>query len=111
MIECRGWKRLEANRMFKFQDVSKKDFNAILRRSLVWRAQARFEAPQAIEGVPGDYLNFLSPMGLSLSNPAGAYDDIYKDGIFPKDSSLKEFLVSGPAVLAALQMQVAFEMP
>lgn len=49
-------------------------------------------------------------MGLSLSNPAGAYDDIYKDGIFPKDSSLKEFLVSGPAVLAALQMQVAFEM-
>ncbi len=53
MIECRGWKRLEANRMFKFQDVSKKDFNAILRRSLVWRVQARFEAPQAIEGVPG----------------------------------------------------------
>ena len=54
MIECRGWKRLEANRMFKFQDVSKKDFNAILRRSLVWRVQARFEAPQAIEGVLGD---------------------------------------------------------
>ena len=44
-----------------------------------------------------------------LSNPAGAYDDISKDGIFPKDSSLKEFLVSGPAVLAALQMQIAFE--
>ena len=29
MIECRGWKRLEANRTFEFQQVSKKDFNAI----------------------------------------------------------------------------------
>lgn len=51
MIECRGWKRLEANRMFQFQEVSNKDFNAILRRSLVWRVQARFEDPQAIEGL------------------------------------------------------------
>ena len=51
MIQCVGWKRLEANRMFKFQDVSKKDFNAVLRRSLVWRVKARFEDPDAIEGL------------------------------------------------------------
>lgn len=50
MIECRGWKRLEANRMFKFQQVGKKDFNAILRRSFVYRILARFEDPKAVEG-------------------------------------------------------------
>ena len=51
MIECRGWKRLEANRMFDFQQVSKKDFNAIFRRSLVFRILARFEDPRAVEGL------------------------------------------------------------
>lgn len=50
MIECVGWKRLEANRMFSFCDVGKKDFNAILRRSLLWRVKARFEDPEAIAG-------------------------------------------------------------
>lgn len=50
MIECVGWKRLEANRMFEFKNVSKKDFNAILRRSLVWKVAARFEQKEAIEG-------------------------------------------------------------
>ena len=39
----------------------------------------------------------------------GAYPDIDKDGIFAKDQELKEFLVSGPAILAALQLQHAFE--
>lgn len=52
MIECIGWKRLEANRMFQFMQVSKKDFNAILRRSLLFRILARFEDPRAIEGAP-----------------------------------------------------------
>lgn len=41
---------------------------------------------------------------------AGAYDDIWRDGVFAKDSNLKEFLVSGPAVAAALQIQNSFEM-
>eukprot|EP00438_Fugacium_kawagutii_P003693 Skav206833 [mRNA] locus=scaffold3672:167985:175192:- [translate_table: standard] len=41
---------------------------------------------------------------------SGAYDDIWRDGVFPKDPSLKEFLISGPALLAALQIQNAFEM-
>lgn len=89
MIETRGWKRLEANRMFEFQQVSPKDFNAILRRSFVWRAAARFEDPRAV---------------------AGGYDDMWRDGVFPKDPDLKQFLVSGPAILASLQIQNAFEM-
>ena len=89
MIETRGWKRLEANRMFEFQQVSPKDFNAILRRSFVWRAVARFEDPRAV---------------------AGGYDDMWRDGVFPKDPDLKQFLISGPAILASLQIQNAFEM-
>ena len=33
-----------------------------------------------------------------------------RDGVFPKDPDLKQFLTSGPAILAALQIQNAFEM-
>ncbi|CAJ1441782.1 unnamed protein product [Effrenium voratum] len=88
MINCVGWKRLEANRMFPFADVGRKDFNAILRRSLVWRVKARFEDPQAL---------------------AAAYEDIFRDGVFPKDSDLADFLRSAPAVAAGLQLQHAFE--
>lgn len=40
----------------------------------------------------------------------GAYADVWKDGVFPKDPDLKQFLMSGPAILAALQIQNAFEM-
>ena len=40
----------------------------------------------------------------------GAYDDIWRDGVYPKDSELKSFLSSGPAILAALQIQNAFEL-
>ena len=40
--------------MFQFQQVSKKYFNAILRRSFVWRVVARFEDPRAVEGAYED---------------------------------------------------------
>ena len=35
--------------------------------------------------------------------------DIGQDGIFPKDPDLEDFLVSGPAIAAGLQLQHAFE--
>ena len=63
--------------MFKFAEVGTRDFNSILRRSLVWRAKARFEDKQAIDA---------------------AYEDIAKDGVFPKDPSLPAFVTSGPAI-------------
>lgn len=88
MIHCIGWKRLEANRMFHFDDVDARNFNAILRRSFVWRVKARFEDPHVI---------------------AEAYEDIHKDGVFPKDPDLAVFLTSPPAVGAGLQIQHAFE--
>ena len=88
MIHCVGWKRLEANRMFRFADVGKKDFNAIMRRSLVWRVKSRFEDPQVIQG---------------------AYEDIHKDGVFVRDPDLADFIKSGPATAAGIQLQHAFE--
>ena len=88
MIRCIAWKRLEANSMFSFADVGTRDLNSAFRRLLVWRAKSRFEDPQAL---------------------AAAYDDIERDGVFPKDIDLAEFLVSGPAIAAALQLQNAFE--
>ena len=75
--------------MFTLDDVDKRNFNAVLRRSLVWRVKARFEDPQVLES---------------------AYADIDKDGVFPKDLDLQAFLTSGPAVAAGLQMQHSFEM-
>ena len=89
MIHCKGWKRLEANRMFTFEDVDQRNFNSIMRRSLVWRCKARFEDPHVIEA---------------------AYSDIGQDGVFKKDPDLEAFLTSGPAVAAGLQLQHAFEM-
>lgn len=88
MIHCIGWKRLEANSMFHFEDVNKHNFNAIMRRCLVWRVKARFEDPHVIEA---------------------AYKDIHRDGVFRKDPDLANFLTSPPAVAAGLQLQHAFE--
>lgn len=88
MIHCVGWKRLEANSMFHFEDVNKHNFNAIMRRCLVWRVKARFEDPHVIEA---------------------AYKDIHRDGVFRKDPDLANFLTSPPAVAAGLQLQHAFE--
>lgn len=89
MIHCCGWKRLEANRMFSFDSVGEKNFNSNLRRALVYRIKARFEDPHVIEA---------------------AYDDIHKDGVFPKDPDLHHFLTSSAAVAAGLQLQHGFEM-
>lgn len=75
--------------MFTIEGVNQKNFNSIMRRSLVWRCKARFEDPHVIDA---------------------AYPDISKDGVFRKDPDLEAFLTSGPAVAAALQMQHAFEM-
>ena len=88
MIHCTGWKRLEANRMLQFADVSERNLNSLLRRCFIWIIKSRFEDAQSI---------------------AAAYDDIEKDGVFAKDPELAEFLSSPFAVVAGLQLQHAFE--
>ena len=74
--------------MLQFDEVDARNFNAILRRSLVWRVKARFEDAHVI---------------------TEAYEDIHRDGIFAKDPDLVDFLTSLPAVSAGLQIQHAFE--
>ena len=112
MIRCIAWKRLEANRIFSIANVTKKEFNSIMRRAFVFRMMARFEDPVAVQGSPLPFaivqIQFLSSADCSLAQP-GAYPDIGKDGIFTKDQELRDFLTSGPAILAALQLQHAFE--
>lgn len=88
MIELTGWKRMEVNRLMQFKGASEKNFWSILRRSFIWRPHARFVALQYLED---------------------NYPDAEQDGYFPKDPSLKDFLVSGPAIASSLQLQHAFE--
>ena len=63
-------------------------FASILRRALVWVARGRF--------YDGQWLDTWVP-GCSMW------------GIFHKDSELKAFLVSPPAIGAAIRVQHAFE--
>ena len=63
-------------------------FASIQRRALVWVARGRF--------YDGDWLNTWVPGAENF-------------GIFAKDSELKAFLVSSPAVGAAIKQQHAFE--
>jgi hypothetical protein len=42
MYEIVGWKRLELNRVIRFNGVTDSNFNSILRRSFVWKPRARF---------------------------------------------------------------------
>lgn len=88
MIELVGWKRMEVNRLMHFKGVSEHNFPSILRRSFIWRPHARFVCRQFLEE---------------------NYQDSEKDGYFPKDPTLKDFLVSGPAIASSLQLQHAFE--
>ena len=70
--------------MLRFAGVTAANFPSILRRSLVWKARARF-LPAA----------FLSEH----------YPDSAEDGIFGKNPELKRFVTTGPAVLAAIRIQ------
>ena len=87
MFHTIGWTRLEVNRIMKFLGVGNNAFNSMFRRSLVWKAKARFI-----------HKKFLA-----------AYEDHEKDGIFEADPSLNKFLATSQASIAGLRLQWAFE--
>ena len=87
MFHTIGWTRLEVNRIMKFLGVGNNAFNSTFRRSLVWKAKARFI-----------HKKFLA-----------AYEDHEKDGIFEADPSLNKFLATSQASIAGLRLQWAFE--
>lgn len=78
---------MELNRLIRFQGVDETNFHSIFRRSLVIRITARFVEASALVNMPGH----------------NSY------GIFERQPDLKEFLQSGPAVLAGIRVQHAFE--
>ena len=88
MFAVVGWKRLETNRMIRFQDVSEENFRSVLRRGFVWGPQAAFHQ--------ADYLTQHCPRHEEF-------------GVFCADPTLKQFLVSSEASVAGLKLQAAFE--
>ncbi len=87
MFHTIGWTRLEVNRIMQFLGVKNNTFNSMFRRSLVWKAKARFI-----------HKKFLAK-----------YADHEKDGIFEADPSLNKFLTTSQASIAGLRLQWAFE--
>ena len=87
MFHTVGWTRLEVNRIMQFLGVKNSTFNSMFRRSLVWKAKARFI-----------HTKFLSK-----------YPDHELDGIFEADPSLNKFLATSQASVAGLRLQWAFE--
>ena len=71
-----------------FRNVLERNFNSIFRRCLVWTPKPLFVDSAAI---------------------GEEYHDAALDGIFEKDSTLRAFLESGPAIAASLQHQHGFE--
>ena len=87
MFHTVGWTRLEVNRIMQFLGVKNSTFNSMFRRSLVWKAKARFI-----------HKKFLAK-----------YPDHELDGIFEADPSLNKFLTTSQASVAGLRLQWAFE--
>jgi hypothetical protein len=88
MLEIKGWKRIEVNRLMRFGGVTELNFQSILRRSFVWKPKARF--------LDAKYLD-------------NHYPNHAADGVFAKKPMLKKFLGSGVACAAGLRMQHGFE--
>ena len=88
MMRCIGWKRYETNVMLQFRNVQERNFNSMFRRCLVWEPKPLFWEQKTLEE---------------------SYPDAHMDGIFAKDTTLKEFLESGPAIAVSLHVQHGFE--
>ena len=84
-----GCKRIETKDLMSFKNIPEANLNSIFRSRLVRIPQAVF--------VSGEYLE-------------KEYSDVSKDGIFPKDPTLRAFLESGPAIAASLHHQLEFEL-
>ena len=76
---------IQLDRMFSIVG----NFQSVMRRSLVWKPKARFQADAVLKQ---------------------AHADHELDGHFLADPSLKQFLISAPACAAGLRIQHAFEL-
>ena len=81
------WKRLECNRLFKFEEITEENFESILRRCAVIRI----------------FSKFFEPIFLERHLP-----DHEKYGIFKREEDAKDFLTSKQGVVAGLRLQQVF---
>ena len=88
MLRCFGWKRYESNQIMQFKNVKERNFLSIYRRCAVWEPKPLFWDDKVLQA---------------------EYPDSYLDGIFAKDTTLRAFLESGPAIAASLFLQHGFE--
>ena len=86
MVQLVGWKRMEMNRLIRFQGVTETSSDSILRRAWVCKLKGRFVSPQ---------------QHASIRNAES-------QGIFIKDPCLKGFLRSAHAACASLKVLYGF---
>ena len=84
-----GWKRIELNKLFKFDSITGSNFESIMRRCAVIRIVAKF----------------FDPLFISTNFKDGRGD---KFGLFARESDAQDFSTSSPGILAGLQIQQAF---
>ena len=87
LVHIIGWKRIECNKMFKFDDISETNVESIVRRCAVVLIHARFFEKAFLEQ--------------HIQNPE-------RYGCFARESDAKQFLTSGPAIVAGWKIQQVF---
>jgi hypothetical protein len=89
MVRLKGWKRIEMNKLFRFDDIKESNFESILRRCAVIRIQARF----------------FDRGFLDLNFPDKNWEEF---GIFARDPDAQDFLVSSVGILAGHKLQLGY---
>jgi hypothetical protein len=89
LVKLVGWKRIELNKLFKFDSITESNFESIMRRCAVIRIVAKF----------------FDPLFISMNFKDGSGD---KFGLFARESDAQDFSTSSPGILAGLQIQQAF---
>ena len=89
MYRIIGWKRMEVNQFFTFDNVNEHNLESIVRRIAIIKIQSRFFDKLYVDKI-------------ILTDPS-------RYGIFARDPDAKDFMISGAAVAAGHKIQYAFE--
>ncbi|CAK0802819.1 unnamed protein product [Prorocentrum cordatum] len=89
MYRIIGWKRMEVNQFFTFDNVNERNLESIVRRIAIIKMQSRFFDKLYVDKI-------------ILADPS-------RYGIFARDPDAKDFMISGAAVAAGHKIQYAFE--
>ncbi|CAK0905471.1 unnamed protein product [Prorocentrum cordatum] len=89
MYRIIGWKRMEVNQFFTFDNVNEHNLESIVRRIAIIKIQSRFFDKLYVDKI-------------ILTDPS-------RYGIFARDPDAEDFMISGAAVAAGHKIQYAFE--